>query len=63
MRKLIIKIKDWIFCKRYGLVPIFCPYCGRNIADVNPIITGTFVCGECGTKWVIEIVDQQEEKG
>ena len=60
MRKLIIKIKDWIACKKYGLVPMFCPHCGKKIADVNPEITGKFTCGSCGMTFEKTVVDQQE---
>lgn len=58
MRIVIEKIRRWFVHKKEGLIKLYCPGCGRNIADVNPKITGTFTCGNCGTKWERKIIDK-----
>lgn len=58
MRRLFDKIRHKIICKREGFVGIYCPSCGNKIGDASPMLTGTFVCGECGTKFEKKIIDQ-----
>lgn len=64
MFNAIKRIRWWLVCKKEGLVAMYCPVCGKHIADTVPGLTGTFMCGLCGTEWTVgNLTEEQENEG